>query len=47
MGARTFVHAFPLAAQYALVLANSRRIESGWLYSEQELAKLIRIAEAT
>ena len=31
---------------FTLVLANSRRIESGWLYGEQELAKLIRVVEA-
>ena len=40
----------PVAQQqpggFTLVLANSRRIESGWLYAEQELARLIRIVEA-
>ena len=33
-------------AGFTLVLANSRRIESNWFYSEQELARLIRIVEA-
>ena len=31
---------------FTLVLANSRRIESGWQYADQELARLIRIVEA-
>lgn len=34
------------ASGFTLVLANSRRIESGWQYAEQELARLIRIVEA-
>jgi len=34
------------ASGFTVVLANSRRIESGWRYSEQELARLIRIVEA-
>ena len=31
---------------FALVLANGRRIESGWGFREPDLARLIRIAEA-
>lgn len=31
---------------FTLVLANGRRIESGWKYGEAELARLIRICEA-
>lgn len=31
---------------FAVVLSNGRRIESGWRYSEQELAKLVRLIEA-
>jgi hypothetical protein len=31
---------------FTLVLANGRRIESGWRYGEAELARLIRICEA-
>jgi hypothetical protein len=34
------------ANRFALVLSNGRRIESGWNFSEAELAKLIRVAEA-
>jgi len=34
------------ASGFTLVLANSRRIESGWHYTDQELARLIRIVEA-
>ena len=34
------------ASGFTLVLANSRRIESGWHYADQELARLIRIVEA-
>ena len=34
------------AEGFTLVLANSRRIESGWQYADQELARLIRIVEA-
>ncbi len=30
---------------FTLVLAKGRRIESGWLYAEQDLARLIRIVE--
>ena len=30
---------------FALVLANGRRIESGWNFGDDELARLIRIAE--
>lgn len=31
---------------FALVLANGRRIESSWSFTEAELARLIRVAEA-
>ena len=31
---------------FVLVLANGRRIESGWTFSDVELARLIRVAEA-
>src|SRR5271156_6060238 len=31
---------------FVLVLANGRRIESGWRYGEADLARLIRICEA-
>ena len=31
---------------FALVLANGRRIESSWRFTEAELARLIRVAEA-
>ena len=31
---------------FVLVLANGRRIESGWRFSDVELARLIRVAEA-
>lgn len=31
---------------FALVLANGRRIESGWNFGEAGMARLIRIAEA-
>jgi hypothetical protein len=31
---------------FALVLANGRRIESGWNFGDDELARLIRIAGA-
>jgi hypothetical protein len=31
---------------FTVVLANGRRIESGWRYGEAELARLIRICEA-
>ena len=34
------------ASGFTLVLAKGRRIESGWYYAEQELARLIRIVEA-
>ena len=30
---------------FALVLANGRRIESSWSFVEEELEKLIRVAE--
>ena len=33
-------------AGFALVLANERRIESGWGFVEAELARLIRVAES-
>lgn len=31
---------------FTLVLANGRRIESGWNFGDGEMARLIRIAEA-
>jgi len=31
---------------FALVLANGRRIESGWKFVEADLSRLIRVAEA-
>jgi hypothetical protein len=42
------LEAAPIQAQsvFSLVLANGRRIESGWSFSEADLARLIRIAEA-
>lgn len=33
-------------ATFSLVLSNGRRIESGWTFSEEELSRLIRIAES-
>jgi hypothetical protein len=33
-------------AGFALVLANGRRIESSWRFSESDLLRLIRLAEA-
>jgi hypothetical protein len=35
------------APGFSLSLANSRRIESGWSFTEVDLARLIRIAEST
>ena len=32
---------------FAVVLVNGRRIESGWEFGEAELARLIRVAEAS
>ena len=32
-------------AEFALVLANGRRIESGWGFADAELVRLIRVAE--
>lgn len=32
-------------ADFALVLANGRRIESSWRFLEADLEKLIRVAE--
>ena len=32
---------------FTLVLANGRRIESGWAFGEAELERLIRVAEAS
>jgi len=32
-------------ADFALVLGNGRRIESGWRFGEAELARLIRVVE--
>ncbi len=39
--------AAPMQAQsiFSLVLANGRRIESAWTFSDADLARLIRIAE--
>lgn len=34
------------AANFALVLRNGRRIESGWNFRDADLARLIRVAEA-
>jgi lambda repressor-like predicted transcriptional regulator len=31
---------------FVLVLCNGRRIEAGWRFSDAELARLIRVAEA-
>jgi len=31
---------------FVLVLGNGRRIETGWRFSDAELARLIRVAEA-
>jgi hypothetical protein len=31
---------------FVLVLGNGRRIEGGWEFGEQQLARLIRVAEA-
>jgi hypothetical protein len=31
---------------FALVLRNGRRIESGWTFGDADLARLIRVAEA-
>jgi hypothetical protein len=33
-------------AEFALVLANGRRIQSGWGFADAELARLIRVAES-
>jgi len=35
------------APGFSLSLANGRRIESGWSFTEADLARLIRIAEST
>ena len=35
----------PPSDRFTLVLANGRRIESGWGFREPDLARLIRIAE--
>ena len=32
-------------AGFALVLGNGRRIESGWNFTSEELARLVRVAE--
>jgi hypothetical protein len=32
--------------QFVLMLANGRRIESSWRFSDDELARLIRVAES-
>ena len=32
--------------QFVLTLANGRRIESSWRFSDDELARLIRVAES-
>ena len=33
-------------ANFALVLRNGRRIESGWHFRDADLARLIRVGEA-
>jgi hypothetical protein len=38
-------HAEP-APQFTLSLANGRRIESSWRFTDAELARLIRVAES-
>jgi hypothetical protein len=45
---KVVVKAAPAESQssFTLVLANGRRIESGWRYGEADLARLIRICEA-
>jgi len=45
---KVVVKAEPAESQssFTLVLANGRRIESGWRYGGAELARLIRICEA-
>ena len=40
------VTASEASGQFALSLANGRRIESSWRFAEAELARLIRIAES-
>jgi hypothetical protein len=42
------LNAAPVEAQsvFTLTLANGRRIESAWAFSDVDLARLIRIAEA-
>jgi hypothetical protein len=35
-----------LGGSFTVMLANGRRIESGWNYEEAELGRLIRICEA-
>ena len=34
------------AAQFTFSLANGRRIECSWRFAEDELARLIRVAES-
>jgi len=36
----------PADRGFVLVLGNGRRIEAGWQFSDAELARLIRVAEA-
>jgi hypothetical protein len=36
----------PAPSVFTLVLANGRRIESGWNFGEAEMTRLIRVAEA-
>jgi hypothetical protein len=45
---KVVVKAEPADSQssFTLVLANGRRIKSGWRYGEADLARLIRICEA-
>ena len=45
---RVKMKAAPVQARsiFALVLANGRRIESGWNFGDAEMTRLIRIAEA-
>lgn len=43
---RVTVEATQSGMGFALVLANGRRIESSWSFTEADLEKLIRVAEA-
>jgi len=43
---RVKVAAGELAGNFAVSLANGRRIESSWRFSDTELARLIRVVES-